>query len=169
MEQACEVVRAIAPLVTVVGLFVDPSEAEVKRVLDHCDLDCLQFHGSESGAFCSQFSQPYLRAVSMKPDADVAAIVREHSRARAFLFDAWREDAPGGTGDTFSWDRIPAMDRPWILAGGLTASNVAQALRDIQPPAVDVSGGVERAPGVKDETKIREFISAVRSEDRRRH
>jgi phosphoribosylanthranilate isomerase len=166
IAEAREVLRATAPLVTTVGLFVDATQEEVSRVLDSCDLDCLQFHGSEDSAFCTQFSRPYLRVVSMRPDVDVASVVDDHPAARAFLFDAWRDDAPGGTGDTFPWERIPRMNRPWILAGGLNASNIATAIRERRPPAVDVSGGVECEPGVKDESKVREFISAVRSAER---
>ncbi len=169
IEQASRLMEHVAPLVTTVGLFVDPDAAFVNRVLEHCDLDCLQFHGSEEAAFCEQFRKPYLRAVSMRPDMDVAALVDSHPRARAFLFDAWREDAPGGTGETFAWERIPPMRRPWILAGGLTPANVADALRQTAAPAVDVSGGVESRRGVKDEHKVRDLIAAVRAEDRRRN
>ena len=103
----------------------------------------------------------------MKPGIDAASVVAGHREARAFLFDAWREDAPGGTGETFAWERIPAMQRPWLLAGGLTARNVGDAIRRVKPPAVDVSGGVESERGVKDPVLIEEFIAAVREADRR--
>ncbi|MDP5071451.1 MAG: N-(5'-phosphoribosyl)anthranilate isomerase, partial [Congregibacter sp.] len=83
----------------------------------------------------------------------------------AILFYAWRPDAPGGTGDTFAWERLPRMARPWILAGGLNADNVGSAIRQLAPPAVDISGGVESAPGVKSPQRMRQFIAAVRDAD----
>jgi len=169
VSQAVDVVNATQALVTTVGLFVDPSVDEVTRVLDRCFLDCLQFHGSESAQFCEQFGRPYIKAISMRPKVDVDALLLEHRCARAVLFDAWRPDAPGGTGDTFAWERIPAMHRPWILAGGLTTGNVAEAIRQVAPQAVDVSGGVENASGEKDTQRMRQFIDAVRQADERKH
>lgn len=168
-EHSAEIVAAMAPLVTSVGLFVDPTAAEVEAVLAVCSLDCLQFHGCETAAFCSQFQRPYIKAVSMRPDVDIPAVLAEHAGARAFLFDAWREDAPGGTGETFDWRRLPDVQRPWMLAGGLSPDNVGAAIEQLAPPAVDVSGGVENAPGVKDPVRIRRFIDAVRKADQRRH
>ena len=166
VDTAAAIVRSLPPLLTTVGLFVDPSADEVEAVLERCALDCLQFHGGESAEFCRSFGRPYLRAVSMRPDLDAAAVVRDHDGARGFLFDAWREGTPGGTGETFAWERIPPMERPWLLAGGLTPVNVGEAIRRVRPPAVDVSGGVERERGVKDPQLIRAFIAAVRSADR---
>jgi phosphoribosylanthranilate isomerase len=168
IEQAKAIVGATAPLVSTVGLFVDPREEEVWQVLEQCPLDCLQFHGQESAAFCRQFQRPYIKAISMRPDADIAGLIAEHRDARSFLFDAWREDAPGGTGETFDWARVPAMQRPWLLAGGLTENNVGRAIDELSPPAVDVSGGVESAPGEKDPLRMRRFIAAVRNADQRR-
>lgn len=164
---ASDIVRSLAPLVTTVGLFVDPSTEQVEAVLERCPLDCLQFHGAESAEFCRSFGRPYLRAVSMRPELDVPAVIRAHDGARAFLFDAWREGTPGGTGETFAWERIPPMERPWLLAGGLTPLNVGEAVRRVHPPAVDVSGGVERERGIKDPQLIRAFIAAVRRADRK--
>lgn len=166
VDTAAAIVRNLPPLLTTVGLFVDPTAEQVEAVLERCALDCLQFHGGESAEFCRSFGRPYLRAVSMRPELDVTAVVRAHAGARAFLFDAWREGTPGGTGETFAWERIPPMERPWLLAGGLTPLNVGEAIRRVRPPAVDVSGGVERERGVKDPQLIRAFIAAVRSADR---
>jgi phosphoribosylanthranilate isomerase len=168
IEAAASLMQHVAPLVTTVGLFVDPDAAAVWRVLERCELDCLQFHGQEDASFCEQFQRPYLRAVSMRPGVDAPALVAAHPRARAVLFDAWSEDTPGGTGHTFAWERIPRLRRPWILAGGLTPENVAAALRQTGAPAVDVSGGVEVTRGVKDKTKVQQFMAAVRDQDRRR-
>ena len=168
VDAAVEIVAAAAPLVTTVGLFVNPTRAEVEAVLERCALDCLQFHGDEDAAFCASFGRPYLRAVSMRPGVDVAGVIAAHDRARAFLLDAWRADAPGGTGETFDWSRIPPLARPWLLAGGLTADNVGAAIAAVAPPAVDVSGGVERERWVKDPQRIRAFMDAVRDADARR-
>jgi len=165
IEEASAIIAAVEPLVSVVGLFVNPSAQEVEAVLEACPLDCLQFHGDEDATFCERFRRPYLRAVSMKPDVDVAALIDAHPRARGFLLDAWREDAPGGTGETFDWNRVPAIGRPWVLAGGLTPSNVGDAIRRVRPDAVDVSGGVEETRGVKSARRIEEFMRAVARAD----
>jgi phosphoribosylanthranilate isomerase len=169
VERAAAIVERVAPLVSCVGLFVNPQEDEVWQVLEHCALDCLQFHGSESAAFCAQFQRPYIKAISMRPEVDVAASMAEHPKARTFLFDAWREDAVGGTGETFDWQRLPSLDCHWMLAGGLNENNVARAITELSPPAVDVSGGVEASPGQKDPVRIRRFIAAVRKADQCRH
>ncbi len=162
-ETVERIISALPPLVSTIGLFVDPEKQAVDAVLERCPLDALQFHGAEEGPFCEAFGRPYLRAVSMRPGADAEAIVAEHPRARAFLFDAFREDKPGGTGETFAWERIPPMHRPWLLAGGLNPDNVADAIRSVAPPGVDVSGGVESEPGVKDPVLMRRFVAAVRN------
>lgn len=171
--QAKALTAHVAPLVSTVALFVDPTADDVRRVLDECAVDVLQFHGQEPAAFCEQFGRPYIKAVSMRPKVEqgggIAATLDAHPQARAFLFDAWRADAPGGTGETFAWDRLPVLSRPWLLAGGLKAENVAQAIAQTAAPAVDVSGGVESAPGIKDPTRLRQFFAAVRQADQRRH
>jgi phosphoribosylanthranilate isomerase len=164
-EEAVVIAAVCAPLVSVVGLFVNADRAEVEAVLNVCPLDLLQFHGDESAEYCEQFARPYIKAVSMRPDVDVASLMDRHPRARAFLFDAWRPGVPGGTGETFAWERLPAMDRPWLLAGGLTPENVAGAVRQLRPPAVDVSGGVEHARGEKNPALLRQFVAAVREAD----
>lgn len=165
VETVADLLPGLSPLVTGVGLFVDPAAEEVEAVLERCALDCLQFHGNENRQFCERFARPYIKAIGMRPGVDVAAIMDEHPNARAFLLDAWRPDAPGGTGETFDWDRIGELKRPWILAGGLTPENVGVAIHRVAPAAVDVSGGVERQRGEKDPQRIRHFLQAVRSAD----
>ena len=168
-DTAAAICRVTAPLMTVVALFVDPEVDAVRSLLRACAIDVLQFHGSESAAFCEQFERPYIKALRMRPGLDVAAELEAHPRARAFLFDAWSPDLPGGTGHSFDWGRLPTVDRPWMLAGGLTAANVGEAIARLAPPAVDVSGGVERAPGDKDEARVQQFIAAVRAADENKH
>jgi phosphoribosylanthranilate isomerase len=167
VDAAARICAAAAPLVTVVGLFVDAPEVTVREVLDRCPLDVLQFHGEEDAAYCSGFGRPYIKAIRMRPDIDIAAVIDEHKTARAFLFDAFQPGVAGGTGTSFDWRRLPELERPWLLAGGLDASNVGEAMEAAAPPAVDVSGGVESAPGIKDTALVRRFMAAVRAADQR--
>lgn len=161
-EQARRVVEALPPLVTVVGLFVDAPRERIEAALDAVHLDLLQFHGDECPADCRRFGVPFIKAVRMRPGVDVAAYTRTYPQARAMLLDAYRPGVAGGTGATFDWSRIPeSLDRPVILAGGLAPSNVAEAIRTVRPYAVDVSGGVEAAKGIKDPAKMAAFMSEV--------
>ncbi len=160
LELAREIAYAAGPLINVVGLFVDPRAEDVESVLARVPLTLLQFHGDESEAFCCSFSRPYLKALRMKPGVDVAAQASRYKSAAGLLLDAYHPSMPGGTGEVFDWRMIPrVLPRPLILAGGLRPDNIAQAIDAVRPWAVDVSGGVESSPGVKDLTLIREFIS----------
>lgn len=167
VEAVSDVLNTLPPLITAVGLFVNPDSSDVERVLHACPLDLLQFHGSEDREFCESFGHPYIKAIAMGPDVDAVAAADEHPNARAVLLDSWQPGTPGGTGKTFDWTRIGELGRPWILAGGLTAENVADAIAEVKPPAVDVSGGVEQQRGVKDPERIEAFLDAVRSADGR--
>ncbi|HET7548838.1 MAG TPA: phosphoribosylanthranilate isomerase [Usitatibacter sp.] len=165
-EAAAEIARSLPAFVSAVGLFVDAGEADIRRVLDAVPLDILQFHGDEPPEFCAGFGRPYVRAVRMEPGTDLLEYARRFSKAKALLLDAHLPGTPGGTGLTFDWKAIPAgFPMPVILSGGLDAANVAQAVREVRPWAVDVSSGVESARGVKDPRKIVEFIRSVRRED----
>ncbi len=148
------------------ALFVDESVAVIERVLEQVAVDCIQFHGTESAAFCEQFQRPYLKALRVRPGLDIAAACERYPGARALLLDSWQPDLVGGTGKTFDWSLAPAkLARPVVLAGGLDDSNVGAAIRTLAPAGVDVSGGVERAPGQKDAQKMSRFIAAVRAAD----
>lgn len=163
-EQACEVAAAVPPFVTIVALFVDATAATIQRTLERVPVDCIQFHGDETPGFCSQFQRPYLKALRMRPGVDIAKVASAYSGARGLLLDSWQPGVPGGTGQTFDWAVVPAgLPRPLILAGGLDEHNVAAAIVAVRPAAVDVSGGVESAPGIKDAEKMRRFVAAVRS------
>jgi phosphoribosylanthranilate isomerase len=164
-EQAALIARAVGPFVITVGLFVNPAEEVVRLVLEHVPLQLLQFHGSESATFCAGFQRQFIKALRMAAGVDVPTIEREFAEAGALglLLDSYNPTAPGGTGEVFGWERIPAVRRlPLILAGGLAPENVAAAVRQVQPYAVDVSSGVEIAPGRKDSAKIAAFVQAVR-------
>lgn len=162
VAQAAELVRAVSPFVTTVGLFVDPTPEDVRTVLAQVPLDLLQFHGDEPEAFCVQFGRPWIKALRMRPELDVIAAMAAWPQAQGFLLDAWHPQLAGGTGETFAWDRFPRQSaKPLILAGGLTPDNVAEAVRCCQPYAVDVSGGVEQSKGIKNASLIRAFIEGV--------
>jgi phosphoribosylanthranilate isomerase len=161
IAQAQDVVSGIAPFVSVVGLFVDPDKEQVSQCLDALPVDIIQFHGNESPAFCEQFARPYIKAIRMKPGTDLKQLTEAHSKARGFLLDAYQPGVPGGTGKTFDWSLIADIDRPVILAGGLNAGNVQQAIQQVRPFAVDVSGGVESEKGIKSHDKISAFMREV--------
>ena len=161
-EQARAIVAVLPPFVTVVGLFVDAQPAEISAALDVVRLDTLQFHGNEKAAECARYGKPYIKALRMRPGVDVAACAHEYPGSAALLLDAHVEGVPGGTGLTFDWSLIPTgVDKPLILAGGLNPDNVAEAIRRAWPYAVDVSGGVESARGIKDHRTMAKFINEV--------
>lgn len=161
LPRAAKVAAGVGPLTILVGLFVNPTAALVRQVLAAVPLGLLQFHGDEANDFCSQFQRPWIKAVRVQnPDA-IAAEIDQYPGAQGFLLDSFVEGARGGTGQTFDWSAIPALAKPYMLAGGLTAENVTTAIRQCRPYAVDVSSGVEAAPGIKDAAKMRAFIDAV--------
>ena len=163
LDQALALARVVGPFTTLVGLFVDAGKADIKRALNRVPLQLLQFHGQEPADACEGFGLPYIKAIRMRPELDLKAAMAAHPRAAGFLLDAYRKGQPGGTGETFDWARVPReSEKPIILAGGLTPDNVAAALRTIQPYALDVSGGVESAPGRKDPSKVQQFIDNAR-------
>ncbi|MEW6353315.1 MAG: phosphoribosylanthranilate isomerase [Pseudomonadota bacterium] len=160
--QAAAIVQELPAFVTVVGLFVNAAPAEVRAVLEQVRIDMLQFHGEESAAQCRVYRRPYLKAVAMRADVDLRACARDYADSAALLLDTHQPGVPGGTGQAFDWSRVPEnLDKPIILAGGLNADNVAAAIRQVRPYAVDVSGGVESAKGVKDHEKIAAFVRSV--------
>ncbi|MBB3331954.1 phosphoribosylanthranilate isomerase [Halomonas campaniensis] len=159
-----ELAERVPAFVTRVGLFVDQDPELIERCAAHLDL--LQFHGDEPPAVCEGAPRPWIKALRMRDGLDLPAAAAAYGGARALLLDAYRPGVPGGTGETFDWSRIPAsLAKPVILAGGLSADNVAEAIARVTPFAVDVSGGVEAAPGVKDAERIRAFLEAVRRGD----
>jgi phosphoribosylanthranilate isomerase len=163
---AAEISGALPPFVTRVALFVNPSVEEVESVLRQVRPDVLQFHGEESPAFCRSFGVPYLKAARVKPGVDLLQCAALYVDAQGLLLDAWSEGAHGGTGERFDWALIPPdLPRPVVLAGGLHADNVAEAIRAVRPWAVDVSSGVETSKGIKDAARIAAFMKEVRNAD----
>lgn len=161
IEQAAAISAQLPPFVTIVGLFVNAPAEMVKQAIKQVPLSLLQFHGDESPEYCAQFSLPYIKAVRMQETTDLAEYATHFAEAAALLLDSYQPGIPGGTGQTFDWSRITTVDKPLILAGGLTADNVAQAIRQVLPYAVDVSGGVEASKGLKSHNKISAFMREV--------
>ena len=160
-RQAAGLARAVPPFVERVGLFLDADAETIRSVLRRVPLGLLQFHGREDAAFCRQFGLPYIKAVSAGRGA-VTAAETAFADAVGILVDSHAPGGLGGTGRTVDWDELEAGRLPLILAGGLTPDNVARAVRVVQPWAVDVSSGVETAPGIKDPDAIRRFIEEAK-------
>jgi phosphoribosylanthranilate isomerase len=166
VARAREVIAALPPFVTSVGLFVNAEVAEVEQVLAEVPLDLLQFHGDETPEYCGQFARPYIKAVRMADGVDLASVAEQYAGAKALLVDSYQKGVPGGTGHTFDWERIPrGLNMPIILAGGLGPDNIEQAVRQVRPYAVDVSSGVEADKGIKDADKIAAFMRGVNKAD----
>ncbi len=164
IAQAAQLAAAVPPFTTVVGLFVNAEAAFVREVLAAVRLDLLQFHGEEKAEFCAQFNRPYIKAIRVKTGTDLLQCAADYSSAKGLLLDAHVEGVQGGTGATFDWKLIPEnMPLPVILSGGLRVDNVAAAIRQVRPYAVDVSSGVEASKAIKDAVKIAAFIKEVNS------
>ena len=160
IEAAADLVRAMPPFVQSVGLFVNADPALVDSVLRDVPLDLLQFHGDEALADCARHGRPFIKAVRVNRDTDLLKCAADFDAARGLLLDAFVPGVPGGTGERFDWNLIPAdLPKSIILSGGLTPDNVAEAVRRVRPWAVDVSSGVEVSKGIKDAHKIARFIA----------
>lgn len=163
IRKAREILDSLPPFIQVVGLFMDQDTEEIRSVLDAVPLDLLQFHGLEEPRHCRQFGRRYIKAVGVANLADPAVVIDQYPDAAAILLDSHVHGSAGGTGEAANWQRLPDVTAlPVILAGGLNPDNVAEAIRIVQPFAVDVSSGVESAPGHKDPALMEAFINEVR-------
>lgn len=171
--QAAEISQAIPAFVSCVALFKDAEVAYIDAVLQQVAVDLIQFHGSESESFCEQFARPYIKALGMKGPANnveyLMASAEKYHSAKALLLDGHAPGQAGGTGETFDWSSIAKIEKPVVLAGGLTPDNVTQAIEIVRPYAVDVSSGVESAPGIKDKDKVTRFMSLVMQQVNQSH
>jgi len=166
IEQAAKLAAVLPPFVSVVGLFVNAANSLVCEVLAGVQLDLLQFHGDETPEYCAQFAMPYLKAIRVKGGVDLLQCAARFHAAKGLLLDAHVDGVPGGTGTGFDWNLIPRqLPLPVILSGGLSEENVAAAIKQVQPYAVDVSSGVEASKGIKDAAKIATFINEVKRID----
>ena len=167
IEQAQSLAKLIPPYVQLVGLFVNASAEEIQSVLDSVPLDVLQLHGDESPEQCQQIAaqckRRWYKAIQVQPDLDILTEIQRYQAvgASAVLLDAWHPELKGGTGHSFDWNQFPQLDIPLILAGGLTPENVSDAIDTTAAFAVDVSGGVESAKGIKDQQLIEKFMQGV--------
>ncbi|EPJ2810453.1 phosphoribosylanthranilate isomerase [Pseudomonas putida] len=163
VRQARAIITELPPFMTTVGLFVNASRCELNEILEVVPLDLLQFHGDETPQDCEGYHRPWIKALRVRPGDDLEAACKQYAGARGILLDTYVAGVPGGTGEAFDWSLVPAhLSKPIILAGGLSADNVGQAIAQVRPYAVDVSGGVEQAKGIKDAAKIEAFMRAVK-------
>lgn len=162
IARATEIVSSLPPFVAKVGLFVNAEPASVREAIEKVRLDLLQFHGDEPPEYCEAFNFPYIKALRVRPELNLIQYATDFASAKALLLDAYLEGVAGGTGQVFDWGLIPPdLPKLIILAGGLNAGNIAEAIRKVRPYAVDVSGGVEREKGIKDAGKIAAFMRGV--------
>jgi phosphoribosylanthranilate isomerase len=168
-EEARAMRTALAPLVDSVALFMDNTQDEVREVVRHVRPSLLQFHGSEDDAFCRSFGVAYLKTIAMgmtNPSTSTMPLRARYPNAAGFLFDSNAPGEQGGSGKTFDWSQIPPdPGKPWLLAGGLKADNVFDAVIATRPWGVDVSSGIELSPGIKDGDKMRRFVEETRRAD----
>jgi phosphoribosylanthranilate isomerase len=169
-EQAAALVNRLPAHVTPVGLFLDPETGMIDAIREKVALKVLQFHGDERPAFITQMGQQHgleiWKAISVKTREDLTVAGKYRGAAHRVLYDAKPPkgtDLPGGTGMRFDWGLLEGFDHPlpWILAGGLDAGNVRSAIGQTSARFVDVSSGVETAPGIKDVDKIAAFLKAT--------
>ena len=159
VETALQIVNALPPFINRVGLFVNADSSFIDEVLCEVPLDTLQFHGDESAAECRQYAMPFIKALRVNQDTNIIKMAEEYHQASGLLLDAFNKDTYGGTGESFDWSLAKVdIDLPIILAGGLNPNTVAEAIKQVNPYAVDVSSGVESELGIKDIDKIKEFI-----------
>lgn len=164
LSAAQNIIQALPPFVTTVGLFVNPTESDVWNAIENVSLDVLQFHGDESVEFCRLFDKPYIKAIRVQNQEDIMRAETEYAGARALLLDAHVDGLFGGTGQSFDWRLLPeTLTIPWVLSGGLNPNNVVEAIKATKAIAVDVSSGVEQEKGVKCAAKLAAFIQGVKS------
>lgn len=165
--EAGAIIRSLPAFVSAVGLFVDAPLMKVHEIVGQTGLSLVQFHGEESPAYCEQYGRSYVKAVRVKDRHSVTEAALSYGGACALLLDTWHPQLAGGTGEAFDWSLVPAeRSKPMILAGGLNSANVARAIREVAPFAVDVSGGIEQAKGLKDSAKMRLFVAEVNALER---
>ncbi len=163
-EKAKEIIKAIPPFVTAVGVFVDEDADRINEIAKNIGLNAVQLHGNESPEFCKKITGKVVKAFRVIGDFDVSDFGHGECRVSAYLLDTYIEGMAGGTGEVFNWD-IAVKAKEYgriILAGGLKPENVADAVKKVMPYGVDVSSGVEERPGKKDLKKVKKFIERAK-------
>lgn len=165
INTAKNIVEKLPPFVSTVGLFVDADEKYISKVLEKVPLDILQFHGNETKESCALYGKPYIKAIRMQDDVDIRFESEKYDSAKALLLDTYIKGIKGGTGISFNWGKIPISRenlKPIILAGGLNETNILDAIKIVEPYAIDVSGGVESEKGIKDKIKVFNLIEKIK-------
>ena len=158
-EKCQAIIDVISPSILTVALFANNSEQEIKEILNKCSIHVLQFHGTETAAFCNQWNKPYWKAIPMADDINMKKYAQKYPDAQAYLIDNYGTNKSGGSGQKLNWSMIPqTLDNKWILAGGLNAANIHQAKAETTIKCFDVSSGIEKSAGIKSQTKMKEFI-----------
>ncbi len=165
-EKAAEIIRQLPPYITTVGLCVDMALDRVNTMVEALKLDLVQLHGDESAEYCRALSHPFIKVIPGTTSEEIEARAQDYPDSRGIMLDTSVAGQFGGTGQTFDWRIVPDLSRPVVLAGGLTADNVADAIKMVRPYSVDVSGGVEISRGQKDAAKMSQFVSAVQRADK---
>jgi len=166
-EMAARIARAMPPFVSKVALFVNAPADEISTVLQRVQIDVIQFHGNECPDYCAEHGRPFIKAIRMKEGTDLIAERERYRDACGLLVDSYVPGVPGGTGETFNWSQIPReIAGEIILAGGLNPRNVYEAVTNVRPWGVDVSGGVELSGGIKEASAIEQFVRGVQHGDR---
>lgn len=159
---AADIIAKLPPFITATGLVVNSTPEAVNELISTTQIDLVQCHGDESSAQCEMLSRPYIKAIRVKSKSDILSALESYQSARALLLDAFVPGVPGGTGQTFDWTTVEMGNEiPYVLAGGITVTNVGDAIKNLRPYAIDVSSGIESRPGVKDPAKMAEFMKVM--------
>ena len=162
-DHAAMLTSSVPAFVTRVGLFVNEQPAAIQNIFERTRLNVIQYHGDETPEFCDAVGLPFIKAFRVRPGIDIQTEMERYPNASGFLLDAYVKGQPGGTGERFDWGMIPQSNAPIILAGGLSPDNAKDAIEQVAPWALDVSGGIETKPGRKDPDKMRRFMNACRN------
>lgn len=162
-DHAAMLTSSVPAFVTRVGLFVNEQPEIIQSIFERTGLNLVQYHGDESPEFCDAVGLPFIKAFRVRLGIDIQTEIDRYPKASGFLLDAYVKGQPGGTGERFDWELIPQSDAPIILAGGLSPDNAKDAIEQVAPWALDVSGGIETKPGRKDPDKMMRFMNACRN------
>ena len=164
-KEAAKIIKELPPFLTKVAVFVDSSFRQINKITSELSINTVQLHGNETPEFCAKFKQTVIKALRIRTSVNLQEV--DSFPAQAILFDTFSETEFGGTGKSFDWNILKNLrtDKKIILSGGLNPDSIEQAIKTVRPYAVDVSSGVEKSPGIKDHTKIKKFIEAVKNAD----